>query len=111
MTGNLFHDVQVRQASEAFLALVADRHVRVERIVSQGHSSPDGFWYEQAQHEWVVVLKGAARLRFDDKSVELGPGDYIHIPASTRHRVEWTTRDEPTIWLAVFYGDEPPLET
>ena len=40
--------------------------VRIERIISHGHASPADFWYDQAQHEWVIVLKGAARLQFED---------------------------------------------
>ncbi len=54
-------------------------------------------------HEWVVVLKGAARLEFQDRVVEMRVGDSITIPARQRHRVAWTTPDEPTVWLAVFY--------
>lgn len=84
--------------------LVSTPEVRMERIVSRGHASPEGFWYDQDQHEFVLLLKGAARLRFEDESVEMQPGDWIKIPAHRRHRVEWTTPDEPTIWLAVFYG-------
>ena len=52
-----------------------------------------------------MVLKGAARLQFEDGPVEMKPGDFINIPAHNRHRVEWTTPDEPTVWLAVHYGD------
>jgi cupin 2 domain-containing protein len=84
--------------------LVSTPEVRMERIVSRGHASPEGFWYDQDQHEFVVLLKGAARLRFEDESVEMQSGDWINIAAHRRHRVEWTTPDEPTIWLAVFYG-------
>jgi cupin 2 domain-containing protein len=73
-------------------------------IVSVGHASPEGFWYDQPQNEWVVVLRGAARIQFEDERVELRPGDWIHIPAHRRHRVEWTTPDEPTLWLAVHYS-------
>jgi cupin 2 domain-containing protein len=80
--------------------------VRIERIVSHGHASPEGFWYDQDQHESVMVLKGAARLRFEDEAVEMKPGDFLNIPAHKKHRVEWTTPDEPTIWLAVHYGDQ-----
>ncbi len=79
--------------------------VRIERIVSHGHASPEGFWYDQDQDEWVVVLKGQARLRFQDGQIELKPGDFVNIPARKKHRVEWTTPHEPTIWLAVHYGD------
>ena len=82
--------------------------MRIERIVSQGHASPEGFWYDQDQHEWVLVLKGAARLRLQDEEqpVKMMPGDFINIPAHKKHRVEWTTSDEPTIWLAVHFGDQ-----
>jgi cupin 2 domain-containing protein len=79
--------------------------VRVERIVSFGHASPPGFWYDQPWHEWVVLLTGAARVLFEGDSapVQLGPGDSLDIPAGRRHRVEWTAPDGPTVWLAVHY--------
>lgn len=79
--------------------------LRIERIVSFGHSSSEGFWFDQDQHEWIVLLQGAARLRFDDGEIELKPGSFIAIPAHERHRVEWTTPNEPTIWLTIYYGD------
>ncbi len=84
------------------------KNVRIERIVSHGHASPKGFWYDQDENEWVIVLKGQAKLRLEGKNepMEMGPGDYLNIPAHQRHRVEWTTPDEPTIWLAVFYDEE-----
>ena len=79
---------------------------RMERIVSRGHSSPPGFWYDQEESEWVTVLAGAARLRFEspDETIELRPGDSLLIPAHRRHRVEWTEPELETVWLAVFYG-------
>ena len=64
---------------------------------------PDAFWYEQEPEKWLVVLYGAAMLEFEDRTVRLAPGDSIHIPARTPHRVLWTTSEEPTVWLAVFY--------
>lgn len=100
---NLLHPLPASIPAELTETLVAASSVRVERIVSHGHTSPDDFWYDQPEHEWVAVLQGAARLRFDDEVLELGPGDFVNIPAHRRHRVEWTTPDEPTIWLAVFY--------
>ena len=78
--------------------------VRIERIISTGHKSPEGFWYDPPEHEWVMVLTGAARLQIEDRVVEMMPGDSINIPAHQKHRVEWTSPDEPTVWLAVFYG-------
>lgn len=103
---NLFSNIPDDLPDELLEALLDADSVRIERLVSQGHASPEGFWYDQEQHEWVVVLRGAARLRFDgeEKALEMGPGDFINIPAHQRHRVEWTTPDEPTVWLAVHYG-------
>jgi cupin 2 domain-containing protein len=104
---NLFTDIPRLLPAELFSTLLDAAKVRVERIVSHGHSSPEGFWYDQDQHEWIVVLKGAARLRFEDheQPVEMKSGDFINIPAHRKHRVEWTTPDEPTVWLTVFYED------
>ena len=102
---NLFSEIPAVLPDELVEILQAADNVRIERIVSHGHASPTGFWYDQDQHEWVIVLKGAARLRFgdDEPPVEMKPGDFVNIPAHKRHRVEWTTPDEPTIWLAVFF--------
>ncbi|MCE2801706.1 MAG: cupin domain-containing protein, partial [Planctomycetaceae bacterium] len=61
--------------------------------------------YDQPQYEWVIVLKGAARLQFEDSMVEMKVGDFISIPSFKKHRVDWTTPDEPTAWLGVRYGD------
>jgi len=102
---NLFDSLPTSIPNELIQVIAGNQHVRIERIVSHGHSSPDGFWYDQDENEWVIVLKGAARLRFDDRSVELKAGDFVNIPAHKKHRVEWTTSDEPTIWLAVFFTD------
>ena len=104
MTFNLFTDLPSNLPEELFTSLIEAGDLRIERIVSHGHASPDGFWYNQDQHEWVVVLKGAARLSVDGEMKQLVPGDCLNIPAHVLHRVEWTTPDEPTVWLAVFYG-------
>ena len=101
---SLFADLPTQLPDEMVTTLLDDANVRIERIVSHGHSSPQGFWYDQDQHEWVVVLKGVARLRFEDETVEMKPGDFMNILAHKKHRVEWTTPDEPTIWLTVHYS-------
>jgi cupin 2 domain-containing protein len=100
---NLFANIPENFSEELTTVLEKGHGVRIERIVSQGHSSPADFWYDQPESEWVLVLKGAARLEFEDRMVEMSPGDYINIPAHTKHRVAWTSPDEPTIWLAVHY--------
>jgi cupin 2 domain-containing protein len=91
--------------TESVEEILSRNTVRIERIVSRGHRSPSGFWYDQEESEWVIVLSGSARLLFegDDTAVVLGPGSYVNIPAHVRHRVEWTDPDQETVWLAVFY--------
>ena len=103
---NLFADLPAELPAELIETVAAGPGVRVERVVSRGHASPPGFWYDQAEDEWVLVVRGAARLRFEDGAVELRPGDHLTIPAGCRHRVEWTSPDEPTVWVAVFYPPE-----
>ena len=102
---NLFDEIPADLVSEVSNRLAFRQGVRIERIVSRGHHSPEGFWYDQGETEWVLLLRGAAKLRFekDDLVVDMKPGDHIMIAPRARHRVEWTTPDEDTIWLAVFY--------
>ena len=101
--GNLFARLPHGGPDENITALLTTPNVRIERIVSTGQASPPGFWYDQNESEWVVLLTGGASLRFDGETDtrELRPGDYLHIPAHVRHRVEWTHPSEPTVWLAV----------
>ena len=79
--------------------------MRIEKIISDSHASPESFWYDQDENEWVLLLKGSAALRFEEKEglVLLEPGDWVDIPAHVRHRVEWTDPKQKTVWLAVFY--------
>jgi len=100
---NVFGDLPPQLPQEIVQTLQSAADVRIERIVSQGHASPDGFWYDQGEHEWVLVLAGAARLRFEDREIEMHAGEFLNIPAHHKHRVEWTTPEEPTVWLAVYY--------
>jgi cupin 2 domain-containing protein len=100
---NLFVDINTSSPQELFTTLHEAGSVRIERIVSYGQASLEGFWYDQDQDEWVIVLQGAAKLEFEDRTVEMNRGDYLHIRAHQKHRVEWTSPDEPTIWLAVHF--------
>ena len=111
MIDNLFAQlprstVENGENAEQFADLLQRPGLRIERIVSTGQCSPPDFWYDQAEGEWVLVLRGAARLRFADEpeARRLGPGDFVDIAPHRRHRVEWTTPDEATVWLAVFYA-------
>lgn len=104
---NLFRDLPDAAANEVTDTIVAAPGVRIERIVSVGQASPKEFWYDQPEAEWVLVLAGAARLRFEDEleARALAPGDCLRIAAHRRHRVDWTDPDRPTVWLAVFYKE------
>lgn len=102
--GNLLTGLPLRLADEQVDSLVEEHsRLRIERIVSTGQASAPDFWYDQPDDEFVVLLAGAARLRFEpgDISIDLVPGDWIEIPAHRRHRVEWTQADPPTVWLAI----------
>ena len=101
---NLLRDLPRPSSGEVIERLAGSGAVRIERIVSRGEASPDGFWYDQDEAEFVLVLTGAARLGFaDGVAVALGPGDWLEIAPHRRHRVDWTDPDQPTVWLAVFY--------
>ena len=103
---NLFDEIPENLDEELVEELLRDRSVRIERIVSRGQSSLPGFWYDQAEHEWVMVLAGKARLKIEGQpEMMLGPGDTIYLSAHTRHRVEWTDPQQDTIWLAVYWKD------
>lgn len=102
---NLLNGLPAASQDELFTTLFARPGLRIERIVSIGHASPPGFWYDQSHPEWVIVLQGAAELRFDDETIRMKTGDAILIPARRKHRVEATTSDPPTVWLAV-HSDE-----
>jgi cupin 2 domain-containing protein len=102
---NLLRDLPESLPAELIQTLLETSSVRIERIVSLGHASPAGFWYDQDQHEWVLLMSGAARLRLEgEEPIELTPGAYVNIPAHRRHRVEWTHPTRQTVWLAIHYA-------
>ena len=101
---NIFEDVPDDLTSEVFEKLAENKKVKIERIISKGHSSPESGWYDQDQNEWVIVLKGAATILFESNvSVSLKKGDYLNIKAHQKHKVTWSDPDIETIWLAVHY--------
>lgn len=103
---SLFHDLPDECPTEVFEALLRRDDVIIERIVSDGQSTPAGQWYDQDWDEWVVLLQGNAGVLFegDDEPVSLRPGDYLYIPLHKKHRVEWTDGHGKSIWLAVHIG-------
>lgn len=102
---NIFSNIPEQLREELFEVVLETAQLKVERIVSRGHSSPRGEWYDQDQNEWVILLKGSACLKYSNgKTIDMKPGDYVNIPAHVKHRVERTSAEEDTVWLAVFYG-------
>jgi cupin 2 domain-containing protein len=93
------------ETAEQVEVLLSRSGLRIERIVSLGQASPPGFWYDQAEGEWLVLLAGAAKVWFADEPEPrlLRPGDWLDIAPHRRHRVDWTDPATPTVWLAVFY--------
>ena len=107
MANSLFADIPSRLADELTEILVENQCVRIERIVSEGHKSDPGFWYDQEEHEWVLLLQGSATIEYDNgEIIKMVAGDYCLIAAHRKHRVVSTSSSEKTIWLAVFYKKE-----
>jgi cupin 2 domain-containing protein len=102
---NLFRGIPLDLPEELCATLHEARGLRIERIVSQGHCSPKDYWYDQDEHEWVIVLQGSAAIKIEGEPepARLQPGSYLNIPAHTRHRVVSTSLSEKTIWLAIHY--------
>lgn len=104
-TRSIFEDIPDALPEERCEVLAGSGRVRIERIVSRGHATAPGFWYDQDRPEWVMVLRGRARITFEGRAdpVAMAAGDWLLIPAHARHRVVWTDPDRETVWLAVHY--------
>lgn len=102
---NVFNNIPQDIDFEVFEQIVNSDKIKIERIISKGHHSPESGWYDQEQNEWVMILAGEAILSFIDGSdIAMKKGDYINIPAHKKHKVKWTAPDVETIWLAVYYS-------
>ena len=105
--GNLLEDVPRRLADEEVRPLLTTPDVVIERIVSTGQASPPGFWFDQDDEEWVLLVQGSAALWVagEPEPRQLVPGSYVHLPAHCRHRVEATSVEPPAVWLAVHHRE------
>ncbi len=102
--GNLFEKINENAKEEVFETIFERKDVRIERIISTGQSSPENFWYDQEENEFVALLKGSAQIKFiGGKIFDLKEGDWLLIPARVKHRVEKTDKKTPTVWLAFFF--------
>lgn len=104
---NLFESIPDKIPGEIFDTIIGGRNLRLERIVSDGHSTPEDYWYDQEMNEWVMLLSGSASILFEENNTEtvLYPGDYILIKSHVKHRVLWTDKRQKTVWLALHYSD------
>lgn len=101
---NIFTNLPSNLNEEIFEDLLSNKNFKIERIISNGQCSPDGFWYEQELNEWVILLSGHAEIEFENEvNIQLYPGDYLLIPAMKKHRVKSTSANEISVWLAVHY--------
>ena len=107
MIENIFKDIKIDKNNEQFFDLLKTKNIRIEKIVSNGQTSPKDFWYDQDENEFVIVLKGEAVLEIQKNNeiveLKLNNGDFINIKAHEKHRVKYSSLEEPTVWLAVFY--------
>jgi cupin 2 domain-containing protein len=102
---NIFNNIPDIITQELFESLEDHNNLKIERIISQGHCTPAGQWYDQDWNEWVLLVQGEATISYQDGlTVSLQAGDYLMIPAHTRHRVAWTQPDQTTIWLAIHFA-------
>jgi len=102
---NIFSGLPAAKKREVFQTLARGKAFKIERIVSCGQTTPKGKWLCSKTEEWVVVLRGRARLCFKKaRELELRAGDFVFIPAHMCHRVDWTHPAKKTVWLAVHGG-------
>ncbi|MGQ9642571.1 MAG: cupin domain-containing protein [Ignavibacterium sp.] len=102
---NFFSNIPENLSEEIIETILTHNNIRIERIISKGQSSPEDFWYDQTENEWILVLAGKAMIKFEEESIiTLHKGDYLLIPANQKHRVEWTDPEQHTIWLAIFFN-------
>lgn len=101
---NLFDLPQMLPAGEELSQCLAEgKSWRVERIISTGQKSPDGFWYEQEEDEWVCLLRGKAAIGYKNgETISLSAGDTLLLPAGKKHRVLYTSKTPPALWLCFF---------
>lgn len=105
LSGNLFENIPEHLPDELFDTLLEKDSMRLERIVSRGHATPEGQWYDQPRDEWVTLLRGSAALVIEGREapIVMAPGDQLLLPAHCRHRVAWTDPNQDTVWLALHY--------
>ena len=95
---NIFSEIPDRLKDELFEDIISSKNIKIERIISDGHTSPKNGWYESKQNEWVILLQGEAILSFDKgDDLTLNVGDYVNIPSLKKHKVSYTSKSQKSI--------------
>ncbi len=95
---NIFDIPKGDMPQELVEILLKNKNVRIERIVSKGHTTD---WYDQYEDEWIVLLTGDAEIELENDTISLSAGDTLFIPKHQKHRVVKTTE---CIWLCILIG-------
>lgn len=105
--GNLLAEPLPASGEESVRDLQSGPGWRMQLIQSCAAASAEGFWYEQEEHEWLVLLRGSARLALERPAelLDLSVGDALYLAPHRRHRVERTDPDPGTLWLVLFWRD------
>ncbi|MCX6231227.1 MAG: cupin domain-containing protein [Bacteroidetes bacterium] len=104
MLNNIFENIAAASENERIEVILNDENIVIERIISYGNPTPEGYWYNQDKNEWVLLLSGEAKLEFKDKkTINLKAGDYLMINAHQEHRVVYTSKEPNCIWLAFHF--------
>ena len=105
-TKNIFDSIPGNLTEEVFESIIKSSNINIERIISNGQTSPETGWYDQDDAEWILILRGEAIIIFENEDqLKLIEGSYLNIPAHTKHQVSWTSGQTETIWLAIHYSD------
>ena len=94
---NLLDIGKIPNSEELVDILAEGKNVRIERIISCGQTSPERFWYDQNENEFVALLQGETVISYEDGSIRLKAGDTVLIPAHKKHRVDFTSVEPPCV--------------
>ena len=83
--------------SEIFETILKHKNIEIKKIVSNTLNTPQKFI--QKEDEFVVLLKGCAKIEINGEVKKLKAGDYLFIPANTPHTLLKTKKI--AIWLAI----------
>jgi len=76
------------------------KNVEIKRVISNTLKTSQTFVEER--DEWVVVLKGCAKLEINGIVHKLKSGDSLFIAANTKHTLLKTKK--VVVWLSVYIG-------